>query len=877
MRTRYIQCVMILAGLLAGVCPVAAQQSGGFEPGFQPGVMKQGDHATQFRPVVAAVDEMTSVYSTTLYTFDEIIVFAFFDDTEVFILDSEADTVAAGVLNRNGMLTYDAPAAGVFNIHGSKSFSAMMGDMLSNSVQGYFAVDQGGSGTSTLLNTYMMRYGWGPEKFIVFSYEDNTRFTITNLQSGEVLHTGFLNQDEFFTLPQTPYQTYLQVSASNPVSALSYADTDYYVPSSTGLFSGTEFLGYSGYIGNWTNSITVVGYHDDTDVVITNLETGEVIDSYILQESEVRSEPITSEVYWKVETSQDVTVANIPFVNWTGNYSYLATVSDRDGMRAGRFFYVPTIGGQLDIFSFADDNEIELTLLGSDGSYPYEAPELLLRDTLESGESVRYNVPSGRYIYKVEGTENLAILQSYGGYGADFMPLRHGLELPNLTVSSRDISFSRSPSEAQPGDEIDILANIANQGVRDAYNVLVHFYSTPIDDDGDDADDENLGKFNTLQNVSNLKPIATARIAEIPAKESRPANFSFLVPRNAEYRNYSIVIDPENTVTQSNVSNNTISFPLIENQDLNPPVAAHVTARSRLPIDRDDFNVKLTLFNIAGYSLEGLRVELHLMDGLVLNEGDPVYEFTQFNPTVTANMEWTFGADHDLSGYNRYEIHLAHDSLDNRVIKRSINVEAAGPPAVPEGFIVEAGDGEGKVKLHWTESQELDLEGYILHYGTASGLYDGIGSSRGDSPIYISAYSGLDLSGLEPGETYYFALQSVNTFGYSSDMSDESTVMVPVSVEMIASDRPESFGLFQNYPNPFNPMTVIRYDLPESAEVRLEVYDLLGRRIAVLVSEQQQPGSYSVTFDGQDLSSGLYLYRIQAGPYVKSSQMMLLK
>ncbi|MDX2129763.1 MAG: alpha-amylase family glycosyl hydrolase [Chloroherpetonaceae bacterium] len=90
---------------------------------------------------------------------------------------------------------------------------------------------------------------------------------------------------------------------------------------------------------------------------------------------------------------------------------------------------------------------------------------------------------------------------------------------------------------------------------------------------------------------------------------------------------------------------------------------------------------------------------------------------------------------------------------------------------------------------------------------------------------------------------------------------------------------PESFILKQNYPNPFNPTTTIRYGLPAAAEIRLEVFDLLGRKVATLVNERQSAGYYTVPFESQrfQLSSGLYLYRLTSNGVMQSKKMLLLK
>jgi predicted outer membrane repeat protein len=88
---------------------------------------------------------------------------------------------------------------------------------------------------------------------------------------------------------------------------------------------------------------------------------------------------------------------------------------------------------------------------------------------------------------------------------------------------------------------------------------------------------------------------------------------------------------------------------------------------------------------------------------------------------------------------------------------------------------------------------------------------------------------------------------------------------------------PYRFALLQNYPNPFNAATVIRYALPEPADVIMEIFDILGRRVEAVVSGKQPAGSHSVIWDAKDLPSGIYLYRIQAGDYSQTRKMVFLK
>jgi hypothetical protein len=91
------------------------------------------------------------------------------------------------------------------------------------------------------------------------------------------------------------------------------------------------------------------------------------------------------------------------------------------------------------------------------------------------------------------------------------------------------------------------------------------------------------------------------------------------------------------------------------------------------------------------------------------------------------------------------------------------------------------------------------------------------------------------------------------------------------------SHDPGQFVLMQNFPNPFNPQTTIRYHLPRNARVSLEVFNLLGERVALLVDEEQAPGSRTVQWDATGQSSGVYFYRLQAGGFVEIRRLVLVR
>lgn len=96
-------------------------------------------------------------------------------------------------------------------------------------------------------------------------------------------------------------------------------------------------------------------------------------------------------------------------------------------------------------------------------------------------------------------------------------------------------------------------------------------------------------------------------------------------------------------------------------------------------------------------------------------------------------------------------------------------------------------------------------------------------------------------------------------------------------VELPGEAAPTEFNLTQNYPNPFNPQTVIAYRLPCKGKVRLTVYDIQGKEVAVLANGEQEAGMNQVIFDGSGLASGVYLYRLETNHTVETRRMVLLK
>ncbi len=131
-----------------------------------------------------------------------------------------------------------------------------------------------------------------------------------------------------------------------------------------------------------------------------------------------------------------------------------------------------------------------------------------------------------------------------------------------------------------------------------------------------------------------------------------------------------------------------------------------------------------------------------------------------------------------------------------------------------------------------------------------------------------------DHLGLLREGTGFFRPKNVSGWGSYNDIWSFSSIIVGVKD---GREIPKHYSLMQNFPNPFNPVTVIRYGLPAQSSVKLEVYNTLGQRIFTLVDDIVEAGYHEVPFNASHLPSGVYIYRLQAGGFVESRKLLLLK
>jgi hypothetical protein len=98
-----------------------------------------------------------------------------------------------------------------------------------------------------------------------------------------------------------------------------------------------------------------------------------------------------------------------------------------------------------------------------------------------------------------------------------------------------------------------------------------------------------------------------------------------------------------------------------------------------------------------------------------------------------------------------------------------------------------------------------------------------------------------------------------------------------IGISPISGSLPEKYSLSQNYPNPFNPVTNIKFTLPSAGMVKLSVFDLQGREVAVLADKNLAAGEYKADFDASGLSSGVYFYKLVTNEFTEVKKMMLIK
>ncbi|MEO5948736.1 MAG: fibronectin type III domain-containing protein [Chitinophagaceae bacterium] len=170
------------------------------------------------------------------------------------------------------------------------------------------------------------------------------------------------------------------------------------------------------------------------------------------------------------------------------------------------------------------------------------------------------------------------------------------------------------------------------------------------------------------------------------------------------------------------------------------------------------------------------------------------------------------------------------------------------------------------INLNWTDNSHNE-SGFKIEI---KGPHDSEFHNAGNVGSNTTAFTA---SNLNHHTTYSFRVSAFNKAGVSHYSNVSSATTLHGQAAITAAD----FILYTNYPNPFNPETVISYRLAIISDVSLKVYDPAGKEIATLINEKQNAGSYSVKFDGSNLPSGIYYYKIATDNFVDTKKMLLVK
>ena len=594
-------------------------------------------------------------YTTYSYTFADLIIFSYFDDTEYDVLNASGGIVAAGRLSANSFRVV-TPGAGTYGVRSTKPFSLLIGDPISRSVLGYFAADERGKGVSTKLLTYMPKDEYGPERFVVFAYKDGTQIQIKNLSTKTVVWSGILNAGGHY-ITSGLESTFLEITASEGISALSYTDQGYLVPAENGDWLGRRFYGYAGFVGAWSEDLNIISYENGAQISVRNLRTGSSLWSGTLNKGEIKSLTITGssapEVFFDVQASGRVSVSVSPYTAFTQNYFHLNGCVDESGTMIGTLFYTPAINGQLDFSSFEDNNAVSIRRLDTGAK--------VWSGILKAGQSV--SVTTVRSVYEITGTGKLAGVVSYGGsFGGEFRPVFYGADLPDLSITSSAITVD--PEFAEVGVPITLRAVINNLGTQTASLVRVSFY------DGDPLQNGKL--IGQPYQISQIAPSAQAT-----------ASINWSVPENPGHHRIFVVADEQNSIDESNESNNKAERSFYPNNELEPPLALTIDAPQGLNLDANGnylpnpFAIRATISNNGSSTCSNISATLELPNGLVLASGQATINLSSLASGQSTTVTWSVRATGTPFGDLIYRILLNSNNCGTKEGKRLIRVPEA--------------------------------------------------------------------------------------------------------------------------------------------------------------------------------------------------------
>ncbi len=251
-----------------------------------------------------------------------------------------------------------------------------------------------------------------------------------------------------------------------------------------------------------------------------------------------------------------------------------------------------------------------------------------------------------------------------------------------------------------------------------------------------------------------------------------------------------------------------------------------------------------------------------------INEGDAI-------PQIFETSDTSFW----VTGISRFQIYhwnvSAFNSSGQGQESETWEFELTDSSLLPQSVMLLSPENNtlfeaDSVKLIWSSGTNSPTQ-YWVEYSWSNSSFSNsvIDSSLTDTTLLLKP--------LQDEKTYWWKVKAKNQFGWGN-FSEVGTFKVDYFKVGVHDDlRDKSFSLLQNYPNPFNPKTNISYKLSANSYVELKVYDLLGREIKTLISENKPAGIHQVDFNATNLPSGVYIYKLLAGNFIETRKMTVMK
>ncbi len=457
--------------------------------------------------------------------------------------------------------------------------------------------------------------------------------------------------------------------------------------------------------------------------------------------------------------------------------------------------------------------------------------------------------------------------------------------IANLSFGQVSISYSDTTIEANQIHEIPIQLDVQNEdsvfGLRIEFefdsehlefigmaseNTISDSVLTAINNKNDTiifslSSVHPISKSGTLFKLSirpKLESFSSLNNSKLRVNEEDEIESSFSAEINSVTSPVTLSVSGDTTEVRTNLPLN-ISLSGLLGRDLNS--FSFILDYRKNSFDLISFEINEILLS-AGYDISTSIIADSLIEISGASETPVSEDISLGSILIYSNEEGLFELDVIESSIN-------NGSIDIEIEFGEILItEDKTAPETPQNFEATLSESTDSalVELTWGAVTDADLDKYIISRDDGTSVTE----TEVDSTNYTDVLK-------KSGDFTYF-VQSIDFSGNLSEPSELAQItIIRVSNEIESGSVPQEFLLFQNYPNPFNPSTTIRFAIPKASVVKIDVYNLLGQRVKTLVNSRKPAGIHTVNFDAADLSSGIYIYRIQAVDFVQIKRMTLIK